>query len=252
MKKDSAFMIGASILVLLILYYSSPLVLISSDSEWGESYRKELSKKIDWDSKIQNAEKKLTQEQINSLCKFYNEQTKKDCSYANNKNVFSEIAIEFLDVKKKTKNIKTVFGCKASMCFTVYKDRVYNIAGGIDAPFMIDIKTKGDTVDVLKEYGDHVTTQSLLAVLPTKYKMMYLLYDPIETRGGKYKVNEILEKKVEKGLGILVEKDYCMHIDENKGTFEIFDLIETPDTETEDGTCDVIIKDKGKLSELWS
>lgn len=94
------------------------------------------------------------------------------------------------------------------------------------------IRYNGDNVEIVKSYGDGVSTESIMKELPLRYRIKAAVYEP----NGYYKLEKINNGQIEEQWDVLVETEYTMTIDGNH--YEVYDI-------TNDG--DVIYKYKGEF-----
>lgn len=121
--------------------------------------------------------------------------------------VTATAAINVMGVQKNGDEFY-VYGQEYDGEFVSFKGAAYETSGGC-GDFMVKIRCNGDDVDLVKVYGDNVTTQATWDAMPLRYRLKAQLLS------GEYGY-EILEqelyKKVEARLGVPVDSEYQIDI----------------------------------------
>ena len=132
---------------------------------------------------------------------------------------------------------KTIFGYVSEGQYVKHKNKAYDISGG-NYEFMADVTVNGNNVEIVKTYGDGVSSESTYEEMPFRYRFKISNYDPYDSNG-YCKVAKEADKKAKKILGVPVETKYTLSIDGDK--YEIYDI----DTE---GNVDTI--ETGEVDDL--
>ena len=133
---------------------------------------------------------------------------------------------------------KTVYGYLYEGLYVEANGKGYDISGGL-FEFMADIKIDGDTVSIIKEYGDGVSTMSTLKEMPLRYRCKWKLYVGM---GMDQWLRVRTQKKVKDVLGVPADTINTLSIDGEEGTYMIYDW------DNEKNEPDV--KYQGKITEL--
>lgn len=139
-----------------------------------------------------------------------------------------QAAVKIFGVKNNG-DFKTIFGYVSEGQYVKHKDKAYDVSGG-NYEFMADVTVNGDNVEIVKTYGDGVSSESTYEEMPFRYRFKISNYDAYDSNG-YCKVAKEADKKAEKILGVPVETKYTLSIDGDK--YEIYDI----DTE---GNMDII------------
>ena len=133
---------------------------------------------------------------------------------------------------------KTVYGYLDEGLYVEANDRGYDIGGGL-FEFMIDIEIDGDTVSIIKEYGDGVSTMTILKEMPLRYRCKWKVYVGM---GMDQLLRARTQKKVKDVLGVPADTLNTLSIDEDEGTYMIYDWNNEKN--------EPVVKYQGKLAEL--
>ncbi len=123
-----------------------------------------------------------------------------------------------------------VYGYESCGYFIDFRGKAYEDSAG-SGPIVCDIETNGDDVKIIKRYGDGISIDEEMEMMPflAKVRMRDIDTDDERRDSGLY-------EKVENELGVPVEKEYTLSIEGDK--YEIYDW----DT-------DLVIIDEGELTE---
>lgn len=159
----------------------------------------------------------LTEAQISSLCDYFASNVSPDKELKAEGT--SQAAVKIFGTREKNE-FTQVYGCVSSGYYVKHKDKAYDISG-FNALFMVDLIKDNDSVKVVKEYGDGVSTQSTLKAMPFRYRLKSKHYNPHDANG-YCKVQKDADKKAEQVLGVPVEKSGSISFSGNK--YIIFDI----------------------------
>lgn len=132
---------------------------------------------------------------------------------------------------------KTVYGYIDYGLYVEAKGKGYEISGGL-YEFMADVEIDGDTVSIIKEYGDGVSTMTTLKEMPLRYRCKWEIYTGL---GMDQWLLARTQGKVKDVLGVPADTVNTLSIDED-GTYMIYDW----DNEKHEPD----VKYQGKISEL--
>lgn len=133
---------------------------------------------------------------------------------------------------------KTVYGYLYDGLYVEVQEKGYDVSGSL-AEFMVDIEVDGDEVSIIKKYGDNVSTASTLEEMPLRYRCKWQIYVGLELD------QQLLNKanrRVKKTLGVPADTVNTLSIDDENGTYEIYDI-------KQDGKINVVYS--GKIDELY-
>lgn len=135
-------------------------------------------------------------------------------------------------------NKMTVYAYLSEGLYIEAKGKGYEISGGL-SEIMADIKVKGDNVEIVKKYGDGVSTMETLSEMPLRYRCKWGIYTSLNLEQVLHlRTNGIAEEK----LGVPVDSQNTLSIDQERGIYMIYDWDIVKNEE--------IVKYEGNSSEL--
>ncbi len=132
----------------------------------------------------------------------------------------------------------TVYGYFNDGLYIEARNKGYEISGGL-YEIMADIRVNGDKVEVIKTYGDGVSTMTTLKEMPIRYRCKWSIY----TNLGLYqKLIQRTNNSAAERLGVPVDGANTLSLDEEDDSYMIYDWDNTKN--------EPIVKHKGDISEL--
>lgn len=178
----------------------------------------------------------LNAAQRQSLCNALADTDPEDWGEGEFKNSAVVASVDIFGISGSGKK-KTVYGYSNDGLYVEAKGKGYEISGGLHE-FMADIEIDGDTVSIIKEYGDGVSTMSTLEEMPLRYRCKWEIYTGL---GMDQWLLARTQEKVKDVLGVPADTVNTLSIDED-GTYMIYDW--------DDQKHEPDVKYQGKISEL--